>query len=91
MAIRKRLYHPDEVRAKIQTSQIVNRLNDYVFGKIELTKGQVSAALGLLNKVIPNLASVEVSGEIEHKYAVEVPAPAASVESWSQQQTPRLQ
>lgn len=91
MAIRKRLYHPDEVRAKIQTSQLINRLIACSMGSIELTQVQLGAIKILIDKVLPNLASVEVSGEIQHRYAVEVPAPALSVEAWSQAQTPRLQ
>lgn len=91
MAARKILHHPEEVRAKIQTSQLLNRLNDFAFSKIELSKSQVTAILGLLRKTLPDLSAIEVSGEIEHKYAMQVPAPAASVEDWQQHQTPRLQ
>lgn len=62
MAVRKRLYHPEEVREKIRTSQLVNRLNQFVMGKIELSPHQVSAALGLIKKTMPDLANIELTG-----------------------------
>jgi len=62
MAVRKRLYHPEEVREKIRTSQLVNRLNQFVMGKVELSPHQVSAALGLIKKTMPDLANIELSG-----------------------------
>jgi hypothetical protein len=68
MAVRKRLYHPDEVRQKIKTSQLVNRLNSFVNGKIELSPHQVTAALGLIKKTMPDLSSVDAThkGDAEH-------------------------
>jgi hypothetical protein len=91
--------HTQEVRNRIRAAMLVNRLSDFVEGKIEprtgkpveLSTAQVSAALGLLRKIVPDLAQVEHSGEIKHAFAIEVPAPAATVESWTQTQVPRLQ
>ena len=65
MAVRKRLYHPEEVRAKIQTSQLVNRLSSFVNGEIELTAPQVTAALGLIRKTMPDLTAIAHSGTVE--------------------------
>jgi hypothetical protein len=59
MGVRRRLYHPEEVRAKIKTSQIVNRLINFINGKIELSPHQVSAALGLIKKTMPDLQAIE--------------------------------
>lgn len=59
MAVRKRLYHPDEVRQKIRTSQLVNRLNKFVMGEIELSPHQVTAALGLIKKTMPDLSAID--------------------------------
>ncbi len=56
MATRNQLHHSDETRAKIQTSQIINRLQDHMFGKIKLSKTQVQAAQILLKKVLPDLS-----------------------------------
>jgi hypothetical protein len=56
--------HDDFTREKIQTSQLVNRLTQHAFGKNKMTSTQVTAALGLLKKSLPDLAAsqVEVSG-----------------------------
>ena len=61
MAVRKRLYHPDEVRRKIKTSQLVNRLNSFVQGKIHMEPHQVTAALGLIKKTMPDLSAVDAT------------------------------
>jgi hypothetical protein len=65
MAIRKRLFHPEEVRQKIRTSQLVNRLHQFVKGEIELSPHQVAAALGLIRKTMPDLSAMSHSGFIE--------------------------
>jgi hypothetical protein len=49
--------HDERTRAKIQTSQIINRLNAYVKGDVVMEAGQVTAALGLLRKTIPDLSA----------------------------------
>lgn len=63
MAARIRKQHQDEVRARIQTSQLVNRLTDHALGKIELTNTQVRSIEILLKKSIPDLQSVELTGD----------------------------
>lgn len=55
--------HDERTRAKIQTSQIINRLNSFVNGEIELTNAQVNAASTLLKKTLPDLQSVQHAGE----------------------------
>ena len=52
----------DSVRLKIQTSMLVNRLTSYVNSEVSLEPAQVTAALGLLKKSLPDLASVEIGG-----------------------------
>lgn len=64
MAVRKKLAHDQKTREKIQTSQLINRLENHVLGKVELTSTQVTAALGLIKKTLPDLTAVEHSGEI---------------------------
>lgn len=66
MAARIRKQHQDEVRARIQTSQLVNRLTDHALGKIELTNTQVRSIEILLKKSIPDLQSVELTGDPEN-------------------------
>ena len=50
-------------RVKIQNSNILNALIEHVEGKREMSATQVSAGLGLLKKVLPDLSSVEVTGD----------------------------
>ena len=77
MAARKRkIRHDESTRAKIQATQLVRRLQFHILGKadpanpiagiVEMTSTQVQAALGLLRKVLPDLASqqIEHSGEV---------------------------
>jgi len=43
------------VREKIRASQLINRLEDHVFGEADMSNTQVQAALGLLKKCVPDL------------------------------------
>ena len=65
MAARLNRKHQESIREKIRGSQLVNRLEDHIFGELDLTPTQVNAALGLLRKVVPDLKATEHSGEIE--------------------------
>ena len=62
MPARIRKQHQDEVRAKIQASQLVNRLHKIACGEVEADSTQVSAAKTLLNKVLPDLKATEHTG-----------------------------
>lgn len=57
--------HDERTRAKIQTSQIINRLQSHVDGDVELTNSQVRAAEVLLSKTLPSLSNVEIAGDPE--------------------------
>ena len=76
MAVRSRLEHDDLTTQKIQSTQIVNRLNKHVLsedGDI-MTASQVKAAGVLLNKVIPDLRSSDIvigATEITHEQWLE--------------------
>ena len=76
MAARKlRPFHTEEIRAKIQASQLINRLTDHVFGKVELSNAQVRSAVALLAKSVPDLSSVTLTGPGEdgsHKISIDV-------------------
>jgi len=66
---RKKQWTPDKVRERIQTSMILNRLTDHVHGKVEMSATQVTAGLGLLRKVLPDLAVTDVNldGELRNR------------------------
>lgn len=56
----------EEARNKIKHTLILNRVTDHVLGKVEMSPSQVTAALGLLRKVIPDLAAHQHSGTVNH-------------------------
>lgn len=63
MPARKRRITLDENwRAKIQASQLMNRLAAHVEGVVDLSPTQVRAAEILLKKTVPDLARTEVTG-----------------------------
>lgn len=63
MAKRKQLFHPDEVKKKIQASQLINRLQENALSVEEImTPGQIASANSLLDRVVPKLKAVEISG-----------------------------
>ena len=63
MAKRKQLFHPDEVKQKIQTSQLINRLQNNALADEEfLTQGQIASINSLLDRVIPKLKATEITG-----------------------------
>jgi hypothetical protein len=56
-----RAEHAEAVREKIQTTEIVNVLQDFALGKkkINMTGTRLKAIEMLLDKTVPNLASVK--------------------------------
>ena len=65
MAARKHLSHSDKTRERIKTSMLINRLTSFVEGTVELSPAQVTAALGLMKKTLPDLSAID--GTMEHK------------------------
>jgi hypothetical protein len=56
--------HQDDVRTKIQASAIITRLTSAFHGEIELTQVQVNIGKTLLDKALPDLKAMELSGEV---------------------------
>jgi len=52
---------PQKVRDRIRTTVLTKRLTDHVLGKVELVPSQVTAALGLLKKTLPDLQATEAT------------------------------
>jgi hypothetical protein len=72
--------HDQRTRAKIQTSQIINRLEGLVFGTVEMSSEQVQAAKILLAKTLPDMKQIEHAGETTHRVVSEAPPTA---EEWA--------
>jgi len=62
--------HTQATRDKIQAAQLINRLYAGAMGEVELTPAQVNAAKTLLNKVLPDLSSVEVDAALQGELGV---------------------
>lgn len=74
MAARNRKGLSENTRKRIQTTMLVKRLEEHILSKGEIingelinkdlmTQSQVSAALGLLKKTLPDLQAVTLSGD----------------------------
>lgn len=61
MAARINPYHDAKTREKIKTSQLINRLEKIANGEVKAEPHQVTAALGLLKKTLPDLSAVAVN------------------------------
>lgn len=53
----------EEHRVKIQNSNILNALIEHATGERDMSATQVSAGLGLLKKVLPDLQATQISGD----------------------------
>jgi hypothetical protein len=62
MAARVHPEHDARTRAKIQTSQLVNRLNAIGMGEADCSPTQMKAIEILLRKSLPDLTSVALTG-----------------------------
>jgi hypothetical protein len=60
MAARKRRRLALKTRERIRTSMLINRLEDHVFGRCEMTLTQVKAALSVLRETLPDLKPVKL-------------------------------
>lgn len=75
----------DLSRERIRYGMCINRLQNFVAGRIEMSPHQVTAALGLLRKGVPDLQAIEHAGMIEHEVAHTISdKPMTNVE-WAQQ------
>lgn len=58
MAARIRKHHQEEVKAKIQASQLINLLQNHALEDNDVSATRIDAAKFLLNKLISNAAVV---------------------------------
>lgn len=77
MAVRKHLSHDARTREKIRTSQLINRLEKFILseadgknGPVELSPAQVTAALGLIKKTLPDLQATTLDAKVESAVTV---------------------
>ena len=80
-----------KTRAKIQASQIVNRLISFVNGEVSLEPAQVTAAVHLMKKVLPDVSFVEHAGEVAVSKVIRTPSISTDNETWLKQHSETLQ
>lgn len=77
--------HQEDVRAKIQASQLINVLQNHALdaNSGELSASRLKAIEILLKKSVPDLSSVEITGEdggpIQHEHTVGFDTAAADL------------
>ncbi len=80
MAARLNPKHDAKTREKIKTSQLINRLNAFVLGgkdaktkdTIVMSSQQVTAAVALLRKTLPDLTESSTDHRITGKVIIEM-------------------
>lgn len=73
MAARNKRELDELTRKKIKTSQLINRLTDHALADQPIMDAsQVQAVRILLNKCIPDMKAVEVSGDQENPVSIKV-------------------
>lgn len=79
----------EEHRTKIANSRILSCLLEHIEGTRDMSATQVTAALGLLRKVLPDLQASENKTEITVQSVMRMPTPAKQVDEWQSQLTSR--
>ena len=74
MAARLRARHQDEIRTKIQASQLINVLQNHALGTdvTEMTATRMKAIELLLKKSVPDLSSIELTGDADAPLMIQV-------------------
>lgn len=62
-ATKRNAMNIEEARTKIQTTQLINRLQNHALGKIEMSPSQVRAVEVLLKKSVPDLSNITLAGD----------------------------
>jgi hypothetical protein len=73
MAARLRKTHQDEVRSKIQVSNLIHRVNEYAMGNLsddDISSNRLNAIKLLLAKALPDLQSIEITGDADNPLAI---------------------
>lgn len=87
-----KLRRPEEWRAKIQTTKILDRLTKHIVGELkndvtgelmEMSASQVTAAVALLRKVIPDLSVSDINATVQNHHYVVSGEPVSEAE-WAQ-------
>lgn len=59
-------------------------------GKREMSSTQVTAAIALMRKVMPDLSSTELNADVVHHMVARMPVEPAGVEEWERKHIPHV-
>lgn len=87
MAARLNGAHQSDVRLKIKTSQLINRLQDFALGgkdpktgnPMEIDAGRLKAIEILLRKSLPDLASIDMTATVNGGLTITIAAKDADL------------
>ena len=85
----QKIRHDENTRLKIKVAHLINRFQAHFDGDLELTATQIQAGKILLDRALPCLQSVEVSGEITTSKVIRAPAEATDAAAWSKNHVPQ--
>lgn len=92
MAARTRkIFHDEDTRARIKEAALLDRLQNFALGNNPdaMSRTQVAAAVALLNKVLANPQSVDVTPEQTKVYVLRAPSVSESTEAWLRDYAPK--
>jgi hypothetical protein len=67
---RKQRGHAEELRKRIQTDQLIDRLTAHALGQRNMDESQVQSALTLLNKLLPDLRAMQLTVDADSPLAI---------------------
>lgn len=71
MAARLNRKHSEDIRKKIQAAVILDRYQKHFRGEIELTATQIKVGDSLLDRSVPKLQQIQVSGDKDSPLYIE--------------------
>ena len=74
-------WHPEQVRARIRATELINRPQSHIFDGLELSLSQVRGIEILLRKCIPDLSTTTINADINVRYVAHLPEPI-SRQAW---------
>ena len=84
-----KIRHDENTRTKIKVAHLINRFQSHFDGELELSATQIQAGKILLDRALPVLQSVEVSGEITTSKVIRAPSMAVNPIAWADEHVPK--
>ena len=85
-----KIRHDENTRAKIKVGNIITYLQRHLAGECQLSMTQLKAAEILLRKALPDLTSVEHSGEVSTVSVIRAPEVIQNIDEWQKRYSPSL-